>query len=107
MPLQSAKPAAHVGAHAPLEQAVVPLAFVQVLPHVPQLLVVFNGVSQPFATLASQLAKPELQEMLQLPDPHEGVPLFVEHAWPQPPQCSVLVSRLVSQPLSGSVSQLP
>jgi hypothetical protein len=36
-------------------QVVVPLVFVHVVPHAPQLLTVLSGVSQPVETLPSQL----------------------------------------------------
>lgn len=55
LPLQLPKPAAHVGTHTPPEQMVLPLAFVHVSPHVPQLAVVLSTTSQPFAGRPSQL----------------------------------------------------
>jgi hypothetical protein len=51
---------AQLGVHVPLGQVVVPCAFVQALPQVPQLVVVLVLASQPVAGLLSQLPHPEL-----------------------------------------------
>lgn len=64
-------------------------------------------VSQPFATLPSQLPKPEEHVIEQLPAEHVGVPLADEQAAPHPPQLPVLVFVFVSQPFAALPSQLP
>ncbi len=64
-------------------------------------------ISQPFATLLSQLAKPASQLIAHVPLMHEGVPLFVLHPAPQLPQCSTLVFKFVSQPFDATPSQSP
>jgi hypothetical protein len=61
--------------------------------------------SQPLAALASQLPKPGLHAMLQLPVVQLGVPLVALQARPHPPQFSALVFVLVSQPLPYWPSQ--
>lgn len=58
LPLQSPKPAAHVGLQAPAVQAVLPFVFEQATPQAPQLLVVVIAVSQPSAGLLLQSAHP-------------------------------------------------
>ena len=73
-------------------------------PHAVTVLVVL--VSQPLETCPSQLPQPVLQEMEQTPSEHEGVPLTVEQAELQAPQCSGLVDVLTSQPFESSPSQL-
>jgi hypothetical protein len=81
---------------------------VQLAPHPPQccaLLVVF--VSQPFAGLPSQLAKPELQPGAHTPPEHATEPLGLVQVAPHAPQWLVLVLVLVSQPLTRLPSQLP
>ena len=96
-----------VGTHAPLVQAVAPLALVQAVPQAPQLVVVFRAVSQPLGSLPSQLPEPELQELIaQLPVEQVAVALARLHAVPQAPQL-VVVFREVSQPLLALLSQLP
>jgi hypothetical protein len=77
-------------------------------PQEPQLeTVVFVFVSQPFATLESQLPKPGEQVREHVPAEQVGVALVVEHAAPQPPQCPTVVFVFVSQPLFWLPSQLP
>lgn len=84
VPLQAVCPAGQVVWHAPFEHCMPPG---HALPHAPQLLEsVCRFVSQPFAGLPSQLPKPALQTMRQLPPLHEAVPLVEEHAVPQDPQ---------------------
>ena len=75
--------------------------------HVPQLVVVVSGVSQPFLALPSQLPKPALHVGTQAPAVHTLVPFWGVHGSPQPPQCAAEVCVLVSQPLLGRLSQLP
>lgn len=107
-PSQLPKPELHVMPQDPAEQVAVPFVELQTLPHAPQWLVlVAVTVSQPFATFPSQLPKPELHEMLQLPVVHDGVPLFVLQAAPHDPQWLVLLDRLVSQPFTTLPSQFP
>lgn len=78
------------------------------MPHIPQLLTfVVVLISQPLATLLSQLAKPMLHEIEHIPAAHVGEPLFVLHAAPQAPQCSALVFRFVSHPFIATPSQSP
>jgi len=85
-----------------------PLTALQALPHAPQFATdpsVFT--SQPLAESPSQLASPALQVMpLHTPPVQAGVPPWLEHALPQPPQFCV-VARLASQPVSGLPSQFP
>jgi len=60
---QLAKPELQVGTQAPDVHAVVPLAFVQLLPQLPQFAVlVFVFVSQPFEAMPSQLPNPALHD---------------------------------------------
>jgi hypothetical protein len=94
------------GAQAPDVQLVEPLAFVQLVTQLPQLLVVVSDVSQPLAELPSQLPQPELQvPSVQTPPTQLSLALARSQTLPQPPQLdSVLV--LVSQPLFGLPSQL-
>jgi hypothetical protein len=94
--------------HAPpkqVEPAFVKLHAVAQLPQWVGLFVVL--VSQPLATLPSQLPKPDEHVIEQVPAEHAGVPLADEHAAPQPPQFAVLVLMLVSQPFDVLPSQLP
>jgi len=63
-PSQSPKPVSQdVTAHVPVSQLDAPCGFVHGFPHPPQLVAVVVGVSQPFVTLVSQLAKPGLHEV--------------------------------------------
>ena len=74
LPSQLPNPAAHVGTHTPPVQAVVPFALVHATPHEPQFDVVASEVSQPFAMLLSQLAKPALHEpSWQIPELQRAV----------------------------------
>lgn len=96
-----------MGTHAPATQLVVPCAFVQVLPHAPQLVVLtWMFVSHPFAVLPSQSANPALHVGTQTPAEHAVLPLAFEHAFPQAPQLAVFVFRFASHPFAGSPSQL-
>lgn len=54
-PSQLAYPVLHDGVHTPELHEVLPFAFEHAVVHVPQLVVVFNAVSHPFAASASQL----------------------------------------------------
>jgi hypothetical protein len=64
-------------------------------------------VSQPLATLPSQLPKPAEQAIEQEPPEQLGVPFTEEHAVPHAPQFAALVFVLVSQPFPALPSQLP
>ena len=108
LPSQLAKPALHVGVHVPVVQLVVPFAFVQPLPQLPQFaVVVFRFVSHPFPTFASQLPKPALHAIEHEESAQPAVPFTPLHAAPHPPQFAALVSVLVSQPFTALPSQLP
>jgi hypothetical protein len=61
-------------------------------------------VSQPLLTKPSQLPKPALQVMVQLPAVQAAVPLLLLQTLPQLPQLLVLL-RFTSQPLAGLLSQ--
>jgi hypothetical protein len=63
-------------------------------------------ISQPLAALPSQLPKPALHVIPQVPAGQVAVPLVVLQTVLQDPQCSGLL-RLVSQPLTGLLSQSP
>lgn len=105
---QLPQPELHAIWQEPPEQEGVPCVELQTAPHAPQCAVLVAVlVSQPLATFPSQFPQPEEQEMLQLPETHEGVPLFVLHASPQPPQCEVLELVCVSHPLVTLLSQFP
>jgi len=67
---------------------------------------VFVLISQPLAALPSQLPKPALHVIPQVPAGQVAVPLVVLQTVLQDPQCSGLL-RLVSQPLAGLLSQSP
>lgn len=100
LPSQLAKPGLHVGEHTPLEQAVPPLALVQVTLQPPQWLVFVKMlVSQPLIGLPSQLPAPGLQPGTHAPAEHVVEPLGLMHLVLQTPQWSVLVCKFVSQPL--------
>jgi hypothetical protein len=90
LPLQSAKPEVQAPAHWPEVHAVpeFEMWFIEHwTPQPPQLSASERiPVSQPLTTEPSQLAKPELQTMLQLPPVHEPVPLVKEQELPQEPQ---------------------
>lgn len=76
-------------------------------PQPPQFIVVVIEVSQPFAAVPSQSAKPALQApRAQEPAVQRAVALGYEHTRPHIPQL-LTVPRLVSQPLAGSPSQSP
>ena len=110
---QSANPDLHEAiVHAPLVQAAVALARLQTVPQAPQLFRSFDsGVSQPFEGLPSQSPKPEPQVGEHLPPEPEAThavePCSFVQAAPQAPQSVVVFERLVSQPVSGRLSQSP
>jgi hypothetical protein len=109
MPSQLPKPAVHdARVQAPLVQAGLPLANVQVRPQVPQLVTVLvRLVSQPLLSSPSQLPKPVLQVMPQAPAVQVAAALArVGQAVPQAPQLVALVRVSTSQPLLLLLSQL-
>jgi len=78
----------------------------QTLPQPPQLFVEVDVlVSQPFVISPSQLPKPELQVIAQLPPLQLGVPLLFEHALEQVPQCRASFPKLTSHPVEAAPSQ--
>src|ERR1051325_1620843 len=64
------------------------------------------SVSQPLFGFPSQLANPNVQLGLQMPDAQAFVPCELVHARPHAPQF-VLVSKAASQPFATSLSQFP
>jgi len=94
--------------HVPPEQDAVPLGAVQTWPQEPQLLTsVFRFLSQPLATLPSQLSQPALQEAMPQVEPEQDeVALAAKQALPQAPQLVTLVVVSISQPLAALPSQL-
>ena len=85
----------------------VALLVLQAAPQPPQ----FNTfvprfVSQPFVAVASQLPFGVAQAIEHAPLLHVGVPPAVLQGVAQLPQCVASLSRLVSQPLLASPSQL-
>ena len=104
-----ASPLPQLTLHAPALQNGVPDG--HTVPQAPQLLAeVLMFVSQPFAGLWSQSAKPPLQKpMAQAPLVHAGVPLGTEQTVPQPPQlvgsvCSFTQVLLQSVEPAGHVA---
>lgn len=108
LPSQSPKPPVQAGAHTLLLalHEVVPWEFEHTSPQAEQFVGVPSGVSQPFAVLPSQLAKPALQlANVHVPVLHDAVAFGSEQGVLQSPQ-SVSVRMLRSQPLSAFESQL-
>lgn len=108
-PSQFAKPEAQLGTQTPPVHVVVPFAFEQTLPQLPQFAeLVLRFASHPSAALPSQFPKPALHVKIpQLPDEHVAVAFKSEHAVPQLPQLAVLLCVFVSHPFVASPSQLP
>jgi hypothetical protein len=106
-PLQSAKPAAHVGVHVPAGHAMVPWALLHAAPQAPQFRVVLSDASQPVLTKPSQLPNPALQATEQAPRAQLAVPFVPLQAEPHVPQFSALVCVFTSQPFEAMPSQLP
>jgi hypothetical protein len=108
-PSQLPQPVLHVpSAHTLFTQLADAFGKLQILVQLPQACALLvRLVSQPLPTLPSQLPQPVLQAIEQVPEAHDAAPLAVLHAWAQPPQCSVLVLVLTSQPLVACPSQLP
>lgn len=108
-PSQSAKPALHVGEHAPETHAVWPFGLVQALPQPPQLLTLWSRLtSQPFAGLVSQSAYPALHEVTTHCPALQAEPAFDRlQTLPQYPQLFGSDSTLVSQKVAGLLSHSP
>ena len=95
LPSQLPHPALQVDRHDPIEQLADAFARVgHATPHAPQSVVVRTFRSQPFATAASQSAKPVPQlEIRQPPATQTPVAFAGAQAEPHPPQWSSSVSR--------------
>ncbi len=96
--------------HAPDEHTLLPPTWLrQTVPHAPQLFAsVWRLTSHPFATFASQLAKPTLQRaMPHTPAEHVPTPFAGAQRLLHVPQLPTSVRRSVSQPLAALPSQLP
>ena len=102
---QSPPPAAQVGMHVSAAQVVVPFAFVQIVPHAPQFVMLVVLVSQPLLGLVSQSAKPALHIGMHSPLPHIAVPFAFAHVVVQSPHVWDCDEMLASQPLVGVPSQ--
>jgi hypothetical protein len=98
-------PAGHVATHAPRPVSQSGVAPLQTLPQRPQFIVVSSELSQPFAALRSQSAKPALHAYAHAPIEQAGVVFgLATQAVPQEPQFKI-VSMRVSQPFIGLRSQ--
>jgi hypothetical protein len=108
LPSQLPQPDVQLIPHTPAAQDGEPLVLLHTVPQAPQLpVLLLRSVSQPFASLPSQLPQPWLhEEIWQLPVAHVAVALARLHGAPHVPQ---LVSELswVSQPFASLPSQLP
>jgi hypothetical protein len=94
--------------HVPPKQTAAALAKLHAVVHTPQCAAsVLRFVSQPFAALASQLPKPELQVIPQAPPLQVAVPFVPLHKVPHAPQFAGAVLVLVSHPFVALPSQLP
>jgi hypothetical protein len=95
-------------AHEPVEHVAVAFVREQATRHAPQCVVVLVCVSQPLASIPSQLPKPMLHITSEhLPALHDAVALFREQGTPHAPQCNNDVLVSVSQPLPAIMSQFP
>ena len=104
---QSCQGLVHVSLHAPLLQLAVACdALPQLLPQVPQLLVVVRLTSQPSAQLPLQLPHPDEQAYWQLPPTQLPVAFAAEQVTPHAPQLPLAV-RLASHPSVQLPLQLP
>src|SRR5204862_421374 len=100
LPSQLPKPAVQAIWQAPPTQLAAPFVVEQALPQAPQCeVLVLSVVSQPLATLPSQLPKPALQAMPQAPPTQLAAPFAVEQMVAQVPQWPTSVWRFTSQPL--------
>jgi hypothetical protein len=108
LPSQLPKPALQTMLHAPALHAATPFVDPQTVPQAPQFDRLLDSVvSQPFATLLSQLPKPALQLIPQLPFVQLAVPFVELQAFVQLPQRLTSVLRLRSQPFVTLPSQFP
>ncbi len=101
VPSQSPKPGLQLAiTHAPLAQSSTAFAKLQTVPHVPQFVSeTFVLVSQPFAVMPSQFAKPVLHTpSLHALATHVAPAFGNEQEFPHPPQLLAFVVVLVSQP---------
>lgn len=108
LPSQSARRGSHEPTRqVPLEQSPMPNAGLQVLPHAPQWVSVFSGVSQPSAGSPLQSPKPASHTATsQVPVEQSPVAFAGSHAMKQPPQWTSVLVR-VSHPFARSSSQSP
>jgi hypothetical protein len=104
---QLPQPAVQLGVQVPLGHVVVPCAFVQAVPQVPQFVVVFSEASHPFVTSASQLPKLALHVIEHTLSAQPAVPLLLLQTVPHVPQLDTLFWVLISHPLPGRPSQFP
>ena len=87
VPSQLPNAASHaVSVQVPVAHDSVAFARLQDVPHEPQFVSVFSGVSHPSARLPLQLAHPASHASTQEPLEQVGVAWLVLHALPQPPQ---------------------
>ncbi len=108
-PSQFPKPALHEAiAHEPLAQVAVALVREHATPQPPQLPSELSAVSQPFAGIPSQSAKPARQAYEHEDPEHETEELgLAGQAAPQPPQWLTLLVVLTSQPSAPLLLQSP
>jgi hypothetical protein len=106
VPSQLPQPGSHVvRTHAPLMHVSPARERSHAVPQPPQSVSVVSGLSQPLATIPSQLPNPPLHVVsAQLPLAHDSEALFRSQLVPQPPQFES-VRMSVSQPLTGLPSQ--
>jgi hypothetical protein len=106
--LQLPKPALQAAiAQVPVPHAAVAFAREHTTPQVPQFNVVVSAVSQPLASVESQLSKPALQAwMAHEPVEQVAAAFVLVQAVAHAPQCASEV-RLCSQPLAEFPSQSP
>jgi hypothetical protein len=77
-------------------------------PHAPQSMFVVVGVSQPLASVPSQLPQPAMQPaMPHAPPTHEDTAFAALHTLPHAPHAVGVVFRLVSHPFDARPSQSP
>src|SRR5262249_20586713 len=93
--------------HAPPKQLAAALAKLQAVVHTPQWLTsVLRLISQPLATLLSQLPNPLLHAMAQAPPLQDAVPLVPLHTVPHPPQLFLWLAVFAPPRLASSESKL-